>query len=38
MERMLGAFYDPVSAGFAREGCDTLLREVRGGLAEMTRR
>ncbi|HEY8602690.1 MAG TPA: hypothetical protein VIL85_30000 [Thermomicrobiales bacterium] len=38
MERMLGAFYDPVSAGFAREGCETLLREVRGGLAEMTRR
>jgi hypothetical protein len=38
MERMLGAFYDPVSAGFAREGCETLLREVRGGLAEMIRR
>ena len=38
MERMLGAFYDPVSASFAREGCETLLREVRGGLAEMTRR
>ena len=38
MERMLGAFYDPVSASFAREGCETLLREVRGGLAEMIRR
>ena len=38
MERMLGSFYDPVSANFAREGCETLLREVRGGLAEMTRR
>jgi hypothetical protein len=38
MERMLGAFYDPTTAGFAREGCETLLREVRGGLGELTQR
>lgn len=38
MERMLGAFHDPVTAGFAREGCETLLREVRGGLGELTQR
>ena len=37
MERMLGAFHDPVAAGFAREGCETLLREVRGGLAHLGR-
>lgn len=35
MERMLGAFYDPIAAGFAREGCETLLREIRGGLGEL---
>lgn len=34
--RMLGAFYDAAAAQLSREGCDTLLREVRGGLAEMT--
>ena len=38
MERMLGAFHDPTTAGFAREGCETLLREVRGGLGELTQR
>jgi hypothetical protein len=38
MERMLGAFHDPITAGFAREGCETLLREVRGGLGELTQR
>lgn len=38
MERMLGGFYDPVSASFAREGCETLLREVRSGLAGITHR
>jgi hypothetical protein len=38
MERMLGAFHDPISAGFAREGCETLLREVRGGLGDLTQR
>ena len=36
MERMLGAFHDPITAGFAREGCETLLREVRGGLGELS--
>jgi hypothetical protein len=36
MERMLGAFYDPAAAGFAREGCETLLREVRAGLGALT--
>jgi hypothetical protein len=39
MERLMGhllaAFYDVTSAGFAREGCETLLREVRGGLADL---
>jgi hypothetical protein len=39
MERLMGhllaAFYDATSAGFAREGCETLLREVRGGLADL---
>ena len=38
MERMLGAFHDPTTAGYAREGCETLLREVRGGLGELTQR
>lgn len=38
MERMLAAFHDPTTAGFAREGCETLLREVRGGLGELTQR
>ena len=38
MERMLGAFYDPITAGFAREGCETLLREMRGGLGELRQR
>lgn len=37
MERMVAAFYDPTSAAFAREGCETLLREVRGGLNELGR-
>lgn len=37
MERMLAAFYDPTSAAFAREGCETLLREVRGGLGDIGR-
>jgi hypothetical protein len=37
MERMIGAFYDSTSAAFAREGCETLLREVRGGLSELGR-
>ena len=36
MERMLGAFHDSITAGFAREGCETLLREVRGGLGELS--
>lgn len=36
LERMLGAFHDTTAAALAREGCETLLREVRGGLAEMT--
>lgn len=36
LERMLGAFHDAAAAQLSREGCDTLLREVRGGLAEMT--
>jgi hypothetical protein len=35
MERMLSAFHDPTAAGFAREGCETLLREIRGGLGEL---
>ena len=35
LETMLGAFCDAASAGFAREGCETLLREVRGGLEEV---
>ena len=35
LERMLGAFYDATAAGFAREGCEALLREVRGGLAPL---
>ncbi|MGN6360648.1 MAG: hypothetical protein ACTHNK_09680 [Thermomicrobiales bacterium] len=34
MGHMLAAFYDATSAGFAREGCETLLREVRSGLAD----
>lgn len=37
MERMIAAFYDSTSAAFAREGCETLLREVRGGLNELGR-
>jgi hypothetical protein len=36
MERMLSAFHDPTAAGFAREGCETLLREIRTGLVELT--
>lgn len=35
LETMLGAFHDATAAGFAREGCETLLREVRGGLEEL---
>lgn len=38
MERMLAAFQDPTTAGFAREGCETLLREIRSGLGEITQR
>lgn len=34
--RMLGAFSDAAAAGLAREGCDTLLREVRAGLEQIT--
>jgi hypothetical protein len=37
MERLLAAFHDPTSAGFAREGCEMLLREVRTGLNEVGR-
>ncbi len=33
MERMIGAFYDPAASDAAREGCETLLREIRAGLA-----
>jgi len=35
MERMIGAFHDPVSAGLAREAGETLLREVRDGLGQL---
>lgn len=38
MERMIGAFLDPVAAAFAREGCETLLREIRSGLAQLGQR
>ncbi|HEX5506063.1 MAG TPA: hypothetical protein VFW96_25825 [Thermomicrobiales bacterium] len=34
--RMLGAFYDIGTAALAREGCETLLREVRAGLEQIT--
>jgi hypothetical protein len=35
MERMIGAFRDPVTAGLTREAGETLLREVRDGLGPL---